>query len=200
MNKVDFDNVKTEITRRGLEFKEGGTFTEDYIKGLSIDELKKLADNYKNDEKNTLINQIKLSANKMFEKYGTEKDNFILFDGANSDYYGTTGEMEIFEEVDKNCDWGIRWCNAEHHRPIGTTLEHDAFDEYEKDLNELTSLIHKVVKESAKNHWMNQGILNEYWSGCFGLTRDMKIVAFTIRDDGWDSPNKEDDLLYDLNK
>ena len=200
MNEFDIENIKKELAKRkaaNYKWKDGGEMTKDAVMLRTTKELNDLLNEYDTSKKINSETKIKKLVDEIFEEFGNEEDNMIILGGGN--YYDEDrcfNELTIDELLrDINFNDEERWNPYAH--PVGRRLdisyyEHkgnkedeDKFDKViEKSEKILDNLSNLPIKSIDKYWEDNNDSLNEMWYGCHAITRDYKIYAFVIRDDG----------------
>lgn len=204
MNKIDLENIKKELDKRIAEnytFENGGEMSKDEIISKPTEELNKLVDDFKNGKKKQAAEEIKKLVDLAFEKYSTgPTDNMIVIGACNyydEDRYVSKSDNAI---KDVNFDgFGGRYNKLAH--PIGRDYDYSYYDYNKRQdvggaddakMDELLSISHQIEDkfkdlgiENVEDYWIgNDDAINEVWYGVHGITKDYKIVAFVIRNDG----------------
>lgn len=202
MNKFDIENIEKEITKReaaNYKFTKGGDLTKDNIEAKSIEELRKLIEDFNNNKKSKSSDKIKSIVDEIFEKFGEDEDNMIVLGACN--YYEdgrcTSLSDDPLEDIDFD-GFGHRYNKLAY--PIGRGFEVSYHDfesgtdhkgKDDKKAEELFKLIRKIYPlftdlglQSIEEYWEDNSGLNECWYGVHSITKDYKIVTFVIRDDG----------------
>lgn len=203
MNKFDIENIEKEITKReaaNYKFTKGGDLTKDNIEAKSIEELRKLIEDFNNNKKSKFSDKIKSIVDEIFEKFGEDEDNMIVLGACK--YYEDSRYTSLSDDplADINFDgFGHRYNKLAY--PIGRNFDisyHDfesGTDHKGKDnkkAEELFKLIRKIDPlfndlglQSIEEYWDdNNDALNDLWYGVHAITKDYKIVTFVIRCDG----------------
>jgi len=201
MNKFDIENIKNELTKREADnykwWNGNGTIPFCELTEKSTEELNDLLNDYVNSKRINAEAEIKKLADEIFEEFGNEEDNMIILGGGNypedSRYFNDHTISEIFESINFNDE--ERWNPYAH--PVGrnlniTSWNHNGDKEDDKKFDKIIEKSEKILDnlsnlpiKSIDKYWTdNNDSLNEMWYGCHAITRDYKIYAFVIRNDG----------------
>lgn len=200
MNKFDIKNIKKELEKRKINsynwWSGEGTIPFCELTEKSTEELNDLLNDYVNSKRINAEAEIKKLADEIFAEFGDEEDNMIILGGGN--YYDEDrcfNELTI-DELLERIDFNDEQYNP-HAHPVGRNLnitswnhkgdkeDNKKFDKLIKKSNELANKLSNLPIKSINEYWSNNNdSLNEIWCGCHAITRDYKIYAFVIRDDG----------------
>lgn len=220
MNKIDLENIKKELDKRIAEnytFENGGEMSKDEIISKTTEELNKLVDNFKNDKKKQAAEEIKKLVDIAFEKYSTDPTDNMLVIGA-CNYYDEDRSVMYIDSPLEDIDFdGFNCKYNKFAHPIGRNYDFTYYD-FDKRENhvgkddedmkaimsiakEIESKFKQIGVDSIEDYWdeMNDEI-NELWCGVHAITKDYKIVAFVIRDDGWleSMDSMDDNVICEL--
>lgn len=203
MNDIDIKNIKKELNLRAAteyEFEDGGTFSQSSIVNATTEELKKMVKDFSNDKKTKVGDEIKKLVDEAFEKFGKEGDNMIILGACN--YWDEDRCVSECDDPLKEIDFdGFDHDYNKLVYPIGRGFDLRYWDEDEdKYINgkdddkyvelstyaqKIESLLPDLGLKSVEDYCeANNDAINECWYGVHGITKDYKIVAFVIRDDG----------------
>lgn len=203
MNKFDIENIEKEITKReaaNYKFTKGGDLIKDDIEAKSIEELKKLIEDFNNNKKSKSSDKIKSIVDEIFEKFGKDEDNMIVLEACN--YYEDSRHISLSDDPLADIDFdgfGHRYNKLAY--PVGRDFEVSYYDfesrtdhkgKDDEKMQELYRLAQKIEQffkdlglQNIEEYWDdNNDALNDLWYGVHAITRDYKIVTFVIRDDG----------------
>ena len=203
MNEFDIKNIKKELEKRKIDsydwWSMDGDISLDDITSMETEELYNLLNNYTNSKRINAEAEIKKLADEIFAEFGDEKDNMIILGGGN--YYDEErcyNELSI-DELLRDIDFNDARYNP-HAHPVGRNLDVSRYgyrghegnkeddEKFDKLVNKSKELVDKLSNlpiKSIDEYWSdNNDSLNEMWHGCHAITRDYKIYAFVIRDDG----------------
>ena len=199
MNKIDIENIKKELAKRkaaNYDWKDGGEMTKDDVMLRTTKELNDLLNDYTNLKQINTETEIKKLADEIFAEFGDEEDNMIILGGGN--YYNDCRDFNEYsiDELLKRIDFNDEQYNP-HAHPVGRNLnityynhtgdkeDDKKFDKLIKKSEELANKLSNLPIKSINDYGSdNNDPLNEMWCGCHAITRDYKIYAFVIRDDG----------------
>lgn len=203
MNEFDIKNIKKELEKRRINsydwWSDEGTISMYEVEKMSVEELKKLLNEFNNNKKKNAETEIKKLVDEIFAEFGDEEDNMIILGGGN--YYNEDrcfNELTI-DDILRNINFNDTRYNP-HAHPVGHDLDvsrygyrgHEGNKEDDKKFNKLVNKSKKLADKlsnlpikSIDEYWSdNNEALNEMWCGCHAITKDYKIYAFVIRDDG----------------
>lgn len=203
MNKFDIENIEKEITKReaaNYKFTKGGDLTKDGIEAKSIEELKKLIEDFNNNKKNESSDKIKSIVDEIFEKFGEDEDNMIVLGACK--YYEDSRHISLSDDPLEDIDFdgfGHRYNKLAY--PVGRDFDVSYHDwdrdtdyegEDDEKMQELYRLAQKIEQffkdlglQNIEEYWDdNNDALNDLWYGVHAITKDYKIVTFVIRNDG----------------
>ena len=203
MNKFDIENIEKEITKReaaNYKFTKGGDLTKDNIEAKSIEELKKLIEDFNNNKKSESSDKIKSIVDEIFEKFGEDEDNMIILGACK--YYEDSRHTSLSDDPLGDIDFDGFWHKYNKLAyPVGRNFDVSHYD-FESRTNhigkddekaeELFKLIRKIDPlfndlglQDIEDYWdEDNDALNDLWYGVHAITKDYKIVAFVIRYDG----------------
>ena len=214
MNSIDIKNINKELEKRKASnyyWAEGGEMSKDDIMLRTTKELEQLLTDFENKTNDDAALKVKKLVDKMFEKYADENDNMIAISAAN--YI----ERSTYEQDPMDIDWngfshkynqlyfpiGAEWDCGNYWSKEGKDKETLDFwkkkwDEYNKDLQELTTELYKIKNIfSAEDYFKdNNDAINECWYGVIGIMKDYRVVSFVIRDDGMLCDEEGYDTFY----
>lgn len=200
MNEFDIKNIKKELEKRKINsydwWSDEGTISMHEIENMSIFELNRLLNEFNNNKKKNAEIEIKKLVDEIFAEFGDEEDNMIILGGGN--YYDEDrcfNELtisELFERIDFNDEQYNphahpvgRNLNITYYNHAGDKEDDKKFDRLVNKSKELANKLSNLPIKSIDKYWSNNNnALNEMWYGCHAITRDYKIYAFVIRDDG----------------
>lgn len=209
MNNIDEKNIEKIINIRKTVFDEGGEFTVDILNSMPINELEQMLFEHKNKKHVSICQEIKKNVDKLFEDYGDEESNMIALESCVQD---CDGGRDLF--VDDNPLTEINFAKGYRYNkwvnPIGYELfdkpytecsdqEKNTRNEFKKMSREIIRLIHEDGVEPIDDFFDHNDSVNQFWHGCYGITRDYKLVSFVIRCDGLLLNNEEPSVIYDFN-
>lgn len=202
MNEFDIKNIKNELEKRkaaNYDWEDGGEMMKDDIVLRTTKELNDLLNDYSNSKRINAEAEIKKLADEIFTEFGNEEDNMIILGGGN--YYDEDrcfNELTI-DELLRDINFNDARYNP-HAHPVGRDLDvsrygyrghegnkedDEKFDKLVNKSKELSDKLSSLPIKSIDEYWSNNNdSLNEMWHGCHAITRDYKIYAFVIRDDG----------------
>jgi len=201
MNEFDFENIKNELVKReaaNYVWKDGGEMSKDDVILRTTNELNDLLKDYDNFKKMNVEAEIKKLVDEIFAEFGDEEDNMIILGGGNyiedSRHFSYHTIGEIFESINFNDE--PRWNPYAH--PVGRNFDFSSWnhkgnkeddDKFDKLIKKTEKLLDNLANipsiKPIDAYWSdNNDSLNECWYGCHAITRDYKIYAFVIRDDG----------------
>lgn len=203
MNKVDIENINKELAKRkaaNYTIKEGGELSTAFIQSSSTEQLEKLIDTFKNDKKNTANEKIKAIVDEIFEKYAEGNDNSIIlgaccyYDDSRCIYESENPLVAIdFDGFghrynDKIYPIGRGWDLTRYSMERHKTVDGEDDKKYE-DLHSKCEQINELlgdigVKTNSEYYEEDNDGINEMWYGVHAITKDYKIVTFTMRNDG----------------
>lgn len=199
MNKFDIENIKKELAKRkaaNYEWNGNGTIPFCELTEKSTEELNDLLNDYDNSKRINAEAEIKKLADEIFAEFGDEEDNMIILGGGN--YYDDCRDYNEYSisELLERINFNDERYNPYAH-PVGRNLnitswnhkgdkdDDKKFDKLIKKSNELANKLSCLPIKPIDEYWSdNNDSLNEMWCGCHAITRDYKIYAFVIRDDG----------------
>ncbi len=205
MNTIDIKNIKKEIAKRKANayvFETGGELSKDEIVNSDTEILNKMIKDFSNLKKETANEKIKKLVDEIFEKYAEPEsnDNLIILGACN--YYDDSRCVATCDNPLRSIDFdgfGHRYNKLAY--PIGRYYDLEHYDRFEQkyvegaddgkyaELSKLTQKIEALLPDigltSIERYWDdNSDALNEMWYGVHAITKDYKIVAFVIRNDG----------------
>jgi len=195
MNKIDIENIEKELAKRtaaNYNWKDGGEMTKDDIMLRTTKELNDLLNDYSNSKQINTETEIKKLADEIFAEFGDEEDNMIILGGGNYDNEFRGFNKYLIDELLERINFNDEYYNP-HAHPVGRNLniyngdkeDDKKFDKLIKKSEELANKLSNLPIKPINEYWSdNNNSLNEIWYGCHAITRDYKIYAFVIRDDG----------------
>lgn len=205
MNTIDIKNIKKEIAKRkavAYVFETGGELSKDEIVNADTESLNKMIKDFSNIKKETASEKIKKLVDEIFEKYAKPEsnDNLVILGACN--YYDDSRCVVTCENPLRSIDFdGFEHRYNKLAYPIGRDYDLERYDhtqhkfvegaddEKYAELNKLTQKIEALLPDigltSIERYWDNNNdAINEMWYGVHAITKDYKIVAFVIRNDG----------------
>lgn len=205
MNDIDIKNIKKELRKRSAseyDFEAGGELSKDEIVNTDTEALNKMIKDFSNIKKETANEKIKKLVDEIFEKYAEPEsaDNLIILGACN--YYDDSRSVVTCDSPLTSIDFdgfGHKYNKLAY--PIGRNYDLERYDyakhkfvegaddEKYAELSKLTQKIEALLPDigltSIEKYWDNNNdALNEMWYGVHAITKDYKIVAFVIRNDG----------------
>lgn len=194
MNDIDIRNIKKELAKRkaaNYTWENGGDMCKDDVILRTTMDLNGLVGSYEGDKHIAYINQIKQKVDDIFKKYGKENENMILLQCLKRCDYDLYTETD-YDDIVKCVSWDLNEYNTLCFPIFKDLTEKEKVPEDFNihEINELCNLL-----DDAKIKWDTEEIIdndmvNEYWNGYTAITKDYKIVVFSIRYDGMLSNNK----------
>ena len=203
MNEFDIKNIKNELEKRKIDsydwWSGKGTISKYEMQNMSIKELNRLLNKFDNDKKKNTETEIKKLVDEIFVEFGDEEDNMIILGGGNYDDEARCFNELTIDELLRDINFNDVKYNP-HAHPVGRNLDvsrygyrghegnkedNEKFDKLVNKSKELVDKLSNLPIKSIDEYWSdNNDSLNEMWHGCHAITRDYKIYAFVIRDDG----------------
>ncbi len=204
MNKIDLENIKKELEKRKAAnyiFQKGGDLSQSEILNTTTEDLNKIIKDFLDDGETKASQEIKKIVDEIFKKYAEGNDNMIVLGACN--YYDEDRHVSFVEEPLKEIDFdGFSHDYNKLAYPIGRNYDlrawnydngggyiggadDDKYEELMKEVQKIVALLPDLGLTDMENYWDNDNdSLNEMWYGVHAITKDYKIVAFVIRDDG----------------
>lgn len=191
MNEYDVKNAKKILALRkalNFTFNTKGMYTRDEIDAMSDDELINKIKTFEKNKAHSQIEAIKKKVDLIFHKWATDKENMILIGVVGRSDYHLYNYEDYHEML-----YSTNWCWEKYNDscfPVWHETSEDGEDLPDDFYHEHFSLLEML--EKTKLTWKADGDvfdasedgINEYWNGYVAITRDYKIVAFIMRDDG----------------
>ena len=207
MNNIDKKNIERIINIRKTVFDEGGHFSIDEFNNMSTSDLEQILIDYYNKNHILICQEIKEKVDKLFEEHGDEDSNTILLAACIQDCGGR--DLYVVDNPLSEIKFarGIRYNKWVY--PVGYELFDDIYskcsnqdkksrDEISNISNEIVKLIYKDEIQPIDDFFDDNDSVNQVWYGCYGITKDYKLISFVIRDDGLMLNNKKPDVIYDF--
>jgi len=210
MNKIDLENIKKELAKReaaNYKWEDGGELTKDDIMLRTTKELNKLVKDFNNSGKTNAEQEIKKLVDDIFEKFSDDpEDNIIILGACN--YYDDSRCASECDHPLSHIDFD--GFDHEYNKlayPIGRKLQAPCYDngykgekKYYQLMDEASKIVDKfsdIGLQPIFKYWDKENeAINECWFGVHGITKDYRIVAFVIRDDGMLCDEESFDTFY----
>lgn len=209
MNKIDVKNIEKliEAREKSLKFDEGGTMTYEEIDKFSTKDLKDLLKDYKKKDKEEFFNIFKVKIDEFFDKYADKEagEDIIVINACNwwdGDHEPTaiydelfrSGKAENFFDIIDFYDKDY-YEDEEKMFIVGSKKYYDEEDPDEKVWEEYFKIVSGFYYELIDGGYIKP--ICDYYTkdynddkiahckyGCYGITKDYEIVAFSVYEDG----------------
>lgn len=212
MNQFDVENIKKELAKReAANYKWNGNGTIPYceLTEKSTEELNKLLKDFDVNKKSSAEQDIKKLVDDIFEKFSDDPDDNMIVLGA-CNYYDDSRHASECDNSLSIIDFdGFSHKYNKLAYPIGRDWNLPCYDnhykgkdkdKYESLMNEVQKIIDKLNDlglKSIYDYWNEENdAINECWYGVHAITKDYRIVAFVIRDDGMLCDEEGFDTFY----
>lgn len=189
MNDIDIRNIEKEIQARKsqiFKFEEGGDMTLVAIERCTTNELEEIVEKYNYEKKCNFFNIFKSAVDNFFSDFSDEDENqnIIIISACNYEDRDVfvIDQADIFTTIDFNKhEYNDKVYVVGSKRNYYNNLED--FNFWMRKF--YTGLLHHGYIKPIENYYKDNEEVNLFWYGCYGITRDYKIVSFIIRYDGW---------------
>ena len=189
MNKIDVKNIECCIkAREALNFRleRGGDMTYEDINSFSTDHLKAIIEMFNESEKEKFFDLFKRKVDNFFKKYADNESeqNVIIIAacGCEGRYMFDIDQSDIFSVIDfENHNYNDKiYAVGSEENAYG-----DNHDDFVDDTRHLyDDLVLGEYIQPIDKYFEDNEAINEVWSGCYGITKDYKIISFVISDSG----------------
>lgn len=200
MNQFDVENIKKELAKReAANYKWNGNGIIPYceLTEKSTEELNKLLKDFAVNKKSSAEQEIKKLVDDIFAKFSDDPDDNMIVLGACNYYDDSRSANETNDALVSIYFDGFEHRYNKLAYPIGRDWDLPCYDnhykgkdkeKYESLMNESQKIVDKLNDlglKSIYDYWNKENdAINECWFGVHAITKDYRIVAFVIRDDG----------------
>lgn len=212
MNQFDIENIKKELAKRkaaNYNWNGNGTIPYCELTEKSTEELNKLLKDFDINKKSSAEQEIKKLVDGIFEKFSDDPDDNMIVLGA-CNYYEDSRHAVVCDNPLSDIDFdGFEHKYNKLAYPIGrgwylpcygNHYKGEDEDKYDSLTNEAEYIINKLNNlglKSIYDYWNKENdAINGCWYGVHAITKDYRIVAFVIRDDGMLCDEEGFDTFY----